>query len=224
MSPRGNALAGGAALVAASVAVALWQAPRIERDLTAASRQVLAARGVSGVQVRFDGRDAVLSGPGVTDAVVARVAGEPGVRRVRVERTAAGDAGARAVIAGHEASAVAGEIVELLGPDGLRFAAGSAEVVAAYGPALDRVAGVLVVVPSVRVQVAGYTDAGSDGAGAVELSRRRAAGIAGHLAARGVASERLVVDGYGNSRPVVVEGSGAAQAANRRVEITVLGG
>jgi len=158
MSRRGNAVAGGAALVAASVAVALWQAPRIERDLTAASRQVLAARGVSGVQVRFDGRDAVLSGSGVTDAVVALVAGEPGVRRVRVDRTAAGEAGAVAVTAGREASAVAGEIVELLGPDG---------------------------------------------AGAVELSRRR---IAGHLAARGVASERLLVDGYGNSHPVVVEG------------------
>jgi len=238
MSRRGIALVGILAVPAVLIAAALWEAPRIEHDLTARSEQLLTDRGIAGVAVRFDGRDAVLAGPGVTDPVVALVAGQRGVRQVRVEdrqesvavlRPELGYPSPSPVIErGSEvlpASRVARKIVEVLGPEGLRFDPGSTELTAAQGVALDRVAALLVPNPSIRLQVAGHTDAVQAGQlTKAELSRQRAAAVAGYLVARGVVAAAMAVEGYGDTRPVADNGTAAGRAANRRVEITVLGG
>jgi outer membrane protein OmpA-like peptidoglycan-associated protein len=248
MSRRWIALGGVAAILAILVGSALWEAPRIERGLGARSRQLLADHGVSGVEVRFDGRDAVLTGPGVTDDVRALVARQPGVRRVQVQvagRQTAAAAPTETGIAGpgsgqsvapsptvpapgsaaEPASVVARRIVELLGPGGLRFEPASGQLAAPQPAVLDRIAALLAANPSIRLQVAGYTDAlPPPGLTNVELSRRRAEAVAAYLAGHGVAAARMTVEGYGESRPVGDNGTAAGRAANRRVEITVLGG
>lgn len=242
MSRRGTALGGIAATLAILLGAALWEAPRIERSLTVRTRQDLADRGVTGVEVRFDGRDAVLAGPGVTDAVRALVAREPGVRRVRVE-TADGPAGTPAPsgeptaeptrasageltgTAAEPASQVATAIVDLLGPDGLRFEPHSESLSAGQQAVLVQIAAVLTAHPGVRLLVAGYTDAQTPpGSTNLELSRRRASAVAAVLIAHGVAAGRLTIAGYGDARPVADNGTATGRAANRRVEITVLGG
>jgi outer membrane protein OmpA-like peptidoglycan-associated protein len=236
MSRRGIALGGILAVAAMLLATTGWQAARIERGLTARSAQLLAERGISGVAVRFDGRDAVLSGPGVSDQVTALVGGQRGVRRVRVDRGRPPAAAVRPTPPTTEpgsepgsealpASQVARQIVELLGPDGLRFDPGSVELAADRRAALDRIAGLLVANPTVRLQVSGYTDVPPPGGRtALDLSRRRAAAVADYLVAHGVAVTVLLVDGYGDTRPVADNGTAQGRAANRRVEITVLGG
>jgi outer membrane protein OmpA-like peptidoglycan-associated protein len=241
MSRRGIALGGILAILAVLIAASLWEAPRIERGLTVRSERLLAQQGVSGVQVRFDGRDAVLAGPGVSDQVVALVAGQRGVRRVRIDRSgqhaaalpgpASGSPSAvpsSIVERGSEtqpASQVARQIVELLGPDGLRFDPDSADIDAGRRAELDQIARLLVANPTVRLEVSGHTDlAASGGLSAAELSRRRAAAVAAYLIAQGVDATVLTVAGYGDSRPVADNGTAAGRAANRRVEITVLGG
>jgi outer membrane protein OmpA-like peptidoglycan-associated protein len=253
MARRGMALWGVLAVVAILFAAALWEAPRVESGLTLRTEQLLAERGVTGVEIRFDGRDAVLAGPGVSADVVALVAGQPGVRRVRVvpgaQRTAASSEpvlGASPAVpsagppAGSSsapspgpaagsgpgpASRVARQIVELLGPDGLRFDPGSAALTAAQQPVLDQVAALLVANPTVRLLVSGYTDLPAPGGGSpLALSRQRAVAVADYLLAHRVAAAVLTVEAYGDTRPVAGNDTAAGRAANRRVEITVLGG
>ncbi len=237
MLRRGIALWGILAIFVVLVAAALWEAPRIEHGLTVRAEQELADRGISGVQVRFDGRDAVLSGPGVTDFVVALVADQTGVRRVRVDRSgqrpvgSVGPVPSTGLPPGSDAgtgklpaSQVAQQIVELLGPSGLRFDPGSTDLSADRRSVLDQIAALLVANPTVRLEVSGYTDLPPPGDSAQALSQRRAAAVADYLTARGVAAAVLKVDGYGDTRPVADNSSEAGRAANRRVEITVLGG
>lgn len=240
MSRRGVALGGILAALAVLFAAVLWEAPRIERGMTVRAERLLAERGVSGVQVRFDGRDAVLAGPGVSDAVVALVAGQPGVRRVRVDQSARRTVAVLEPLPGtpsaappptpgegsqrQPASQVAMRIVELLGPDGLRFAPDSAALTVGIRAELDQIARLLVVNPTVRLQISGYTDVPPAGGSALALSRQRAGAVADYLTAHGVAAAVLTVDGYGDTRPVADNGTDAGRAANRRVEITVLGG
>jgi outer membrane protein OmpA-like peptidoglycan-associated protein len=241
MSRRGIALGGILVAVAVSFAAALWEAPRIERGFTVRSERLLAERGVAGVQVRFDGRDAVLAGPGVSADVVALVAGQPGVRRVRIDGPGEQPAAVVQPAPGspsaspppspgpgsgrQSASQVARQIVELLGPDGLRFDPDSAALAARLQAALDQIARLLVANPTVRLQVFGYTDVPPAGGGtALSLSRERAAAVADYLVAHGVTRTVLTVDGYGDTRLVADNGTDAGRAANRRVEITVLGG
>lgn len=236
MSRRGIALWGILAVLAVLAIGALWEAPRIEHGLTMRAEQALADRDISGVSVRFDGRDAVLSGPGVSDFVIALVGDQPGVRRVRVDgaqRPVASvgpapstslPAPATAGTARLPASQVAQQIVELLGPTGLRFAPDNADLSADRRAALDRIAALLVANPTVRLEIDGYTDLPPPGDTAQALSRRRAAAVADYLVAHGVSPAVLTVAGYGDSRPVADNGTDAGRAANRRVEITVLGG
>jgi outer membrane protein OmpA-like peptidoglycan-associated protein len=242
MSRRGIALGGILAILVALILTPLWEAPRIERGLTVRSQQLLAEHGIAGVRLRFDGRDAILAGPGVSNRVVALVAGQPGVRRVRADHTSqrtvailvpglgASSPAVPTSITGRgseaqPASQVAQQIVELLGPDGLRFEPDSADLAADRRAALDQIAILLVANPTVRLQVSGYTDVPpSSGPSAIELSQRRAAAVAGYLIARGVAATVLTVAGYGDARPVADNSTAAGRAANRRVEITVLGG
>src|SRR6185436_6264819 len=60
----------------------LWSAPQIEGTLTARAQAALSAAGISGASVRFDGRDATITG--LTGAAAERaaqvVAGATGVR------------------------------------------------------------------------------------------------------------------------------------------------
>ena len=76
--------------------------------------------------------------------------------------------------------------------------------------------------PERNVVIEGHTDSrGSDGHNA-ELSRRRAASVRSYLIAQGVAPERLLSQGFGESYPIASNDSAAGRQQNRRVEMLVL--
>ncbi|MDQ2670675.1 MAG: OmpA family protein, partial [Gemmatimonadota bacterium] len=89
-------------------------------------------------------------------------------------------------------------------------------------PALDRAARVLLDNPSVRVEIAGHTDATGDPQQNVRLSLLRAEAVRQALVQRGVPPQRLVAAGYGSTRPIAQGRSAAANAQNRRVELIPL--
>ena len=66
--------------------------------------------------------------------------------------------------------------------------------------------------------VAGFNDPLIDN---LDLSRRRAISVADMLVARGVQPGRLVVDGFGESRPIATNATPQGKAQNRRVEILI---
>ncbi|WP_281783951.1 OmpA family protein [Sinimarinibacterium flocculans] len=87
---------------------------------------------------------------------------------------------------------------------------------------LDRVAAGLKGQPSMRVEIAGHTDALGTEAYNLRLSRERATSVRDFLVDLGVAASRLDVKGYGESKPVADNETDAGRARNRRVDFSVL--
>ena len=88
---------------------------------------------------------------------------------------------------------------------------------------LDQVANTLKANPDILlVEVAGHTDSDGNDNFNLELSQRRVEAVLQYLVARGVAPERLVAKGYGESRPVANNRSPDGKAKNRRVEFQIL--
>jgi len=84
---------------------------------------------------------------------------------------------------------------------------------------LDEIAQLLQANPDVRVYVDGHADTMGPKAYNLRLSLQRAQAVADHLAARGVARERMEVRGFGEERLAVPTPDETAEPRNRRVEI-----
>jgi outer membrane protein OmpA-like peptidoglycan-associated protein len=93
---------------------------------------------------------------------------------------------------------------------------------------LDEVADTLIKNPRIKlVEVQGHTDTAGPDAKNLKLSDARAKSVMDYLVSKGVAKERLVAKGYGESKPLVPTPKGQketpeAAEQNRRVEFIIL--
>ena len=71
----------------------------------------------------------------------------------------------------------------------------------------------------VKVEVAGHTDSVGTEAYNMGLSLRRAEAVRRYLVGKGIAADRLIVRGYGESRPVADNATAEGRFQNRRVEL-----
>ena len=88
-------------------------------------------------------------------------------------------------------------------------------------PILDRFATTLNENPVTTVTIIGHTD--STGTDAINnpLSVNRAAATRDYLVARGVAANRIAIDGRGSREPIADNNTAEGRATNRRVEVFV---
>jgi outer membrane protein OmpA-like peptidoglycan-associated protein len=110
----------------------------------------------------------------------------------------------------------------LLTLSGGMFAVDRAELQPGALRELDRIADFLERQPESELIVEGHTDSQGDTAYNLALSERRAHAVADHLIARGVARDRLRVEGLGESRPIAPNDTQAGRQQNRRVEVLVI--
>jgi OOP family OmpA-OmpF porin len=115
-----------------------------------------------------------------------------------------------------EPPAFRGELPTLL------FDFGSAELVAEAARELDGLASTLVRHPTLRLEVAGHSDAVGPPELNQALSEQRAEAVASYLSQRGVDRSRLTVKGYGFQHPVAPGATRAANAQNRRVNLRIV--
>lgn len=102
------------------------------------------------------------------------------------------------------------------------FKAGRAELSPASLPVLVGVAAI-VRDCGAAFEVATHTDAEGDSAINEKLSQRRAEAVMRELVQNGVEPGQLRAVGYGEAQPLADNASEAGRAANRRVEIRILG-
>nr|WP_323054894.1 OmpA family protein [Dechloromonas sp. A34] len=106
-------------------------------------------------------------------------------------------------------------------PSDISFDSGRSDIKSNLSPILDRFATTLNQNPVTTVKIIGHTDStGSDSVNE-PLSVNRAIATRDYLARRGVASNRISVDGRGSREPVADNNTLAGRAMNRRVEIFV---
>jgi outer membrane protein OmpA-like peptidoglycan-associated protein len=86
---------------------------------------------------------------------------------------------------------------------------------------LDEIGDVLRTVKHRMLAVEGHTDSIGTVSYNKRLSTRRATSVARSLERRGIASEQMVVRGYGEGAPIATNNSEAGRARNRRVEVIV---
>lgn len=105
---------------------------------------------------------------------------------------------------------------------GVNFATGKATLIGDSKQILDRVAASLVEHPEVRIEVAGHCDSQGGDDYNLKLSDLRANAVRNYLIEKGVAADRLVARGYGETQPIADNSTPEGRAENRRVELTRL--
>ncbi len=102
------------------------------------------------------------------------------------------------------------------------FDFGKSDLSGSSYPELDRAVRLMKAVPTMKVEIAGYTDS----IGSVEynrdLSERRANAVRTYLTKKGIPGTRVVAKGYGEQSPIADNSTEAGRAENRRVEFVVL--
>lgn len=107
--------------------------------------------------------------------------------------------------------------------DKVYFETAKATIRSVSFPLLDDVAAVLEDRVDIRkVRVEGHTDSRGGDDYNLNLSRERAAAVRTYLVEKGIAPERLVSEGFGESRPVDPRETAEAWEKNRRVEFVIL--
>ena len=106
-------------------------------------------------------------------------------------------------------------------PSDVSFDTNRYEIKSNLRPILDRFATTLNQNPVTLVTIIGHTD--STGTDAINnpLSVNRAASTRDYLVARGVATNRIAIDGRGSREPIADNNTVESRAKNRRVEIFV---
>jgi outer membrane protein OmpA-like peptidoglycan-associated protein len=106
-------------------------------------------------------------------------------------------------------------------PSDVSFDTGRYDIKPNLRPVLDRFATTLNQNPVTTVSIIGHTD--STGSDAINnpLSVNRAASTRNYLVARGVATNRIAIDGRGSHEPIADNNTLEGRAMNRRVEIFV---
>lgn len=130
---------------------------------------------------------------------------------------------ALAAIAALKRGFSADDLVGALNYSVIRFDTGSAAITRASHETLAKAAqAIKAAPPGTRIEVAGHADNTGDAAANQQLSLERADAVVAKLAALGVARDRLVGKGYGESQPIVDNASDEGMAKNRRIEFKVL--
>jgi OOP family OmpA-OmpF porin len=105
--------------------------------------------------------------------------------------------------------------------DNVYFELGKDVIQNNYSVALDQVAELMKKNPNYTLEIEGHTDNTGDASKNMDLSQRRANTIKKYLVTKGIDEKRLTAQGFGDSRPLVVNDSEENKAKNRRVEFKV---
>ena len=114
-----------------------------------------------------------------------------------------------------------GDNITLNMPGNITFKSDSAELDPSFYKVLNSVNIVVKKYNKTVVEVAGHTDSTGAAEYNQQLSERRANSVAQYLENQGLATNRVVTIGAGETRPVADNSTPEGRAANRRVELTL---
>ncbi|MDQ6970558.1 MAG: OmpA family protein [Mariprofundus sp.] len=102
------------------------------------------------------------------------------------------------------------------------FAYNSSQLTPAFHNTLNKVADILSRYPRTTIKITGHTDSRGSSQYNQQLSEQRAQAVKWYLMDRGMASNRIEIDGRGESQPRASNDTEAGRQLNRRVEMLVI--
>lgn len=116
---------------------------------------------------------------------------------------------------------LAGDKIELA--EKVQFETGKATLLPASDELLDQVAKILLDHPEItKVRIEGHTDSVGSTRANQKLSQDRAESVRVYLEGKGVAADRMVAKGFGESKAIADNKTPEGREQNRRVEIAIL--
>jgi len=112
-------------------------------------------------------------------------------------------------------------LAQLMTQNKIVFLSGTAIVNEPSRPSVLRAAALLKSCETARVEVSGHTDNLGDPSTSLPLSQQRADAVKAALVKLGVAADRIISRGFGETRPLASNSTSAGRIANRRVELRV---
>lgn len=116
----------------------------------------------------------------------------------------------------------------LFGLRNVYFGYDSANINRVAARELDKLVDILSDNPEIKIELSSHTDSVGTDSKNMDLSQRRAASSVSYLIKKGIAAERLVAKGYGETKPVARNtnrdgtDNSAGRARNRRTEFRIL--
>ena len=111
--------------------------------------------------------------------------------------------------------------IDLVMPGNITFAFDDARLNSSFMPTLNKLAQTLNEYNQNTITIAGHTDSVGNPSYNMTLSRDRANSVKNYLVNRGVASNRINVVAYGQTRPIESNNTEYGRQQNRRVEVIV---
>ncbi|MFN8254719.1 MAG: OmpA family protein [Bacteroidales bacterium] len=87
---------------------------------------------------------------------------------------------------------------------------------------LNRVVKLMNDNPELKIEISAHTDNSGTDTYNLRLSKRRAASVVSYLVEQKISAERLISQGYGETKPLVANDTDENKALNRRVELKVI--
>ena len=185
---------------------------QIATTLRSTLTSALTAAGISGVDVKNDGRDITLNGKVPTEEIKSK-AGEtamlfPGVRTVDNQLVVIGDI-----------KVVQAQLDKILLNKKIEFQVGNNIILPASTPILEEVLSILIKYPQLSADIHGHTDNDGDANSNRLLSQARAQAVVDWMNQHSIARDRMKAAGFGPDKPIAPNTTLEGRAKNRRVEI-----
>jgi len=104
----------------------------------------------------------------------------------------------------------------------IKFDMGSVEITEDAKAPLNKIAKLFKAFPTARLTVEGHTNSLGSARSNLKLSQQRADSIKKYLISQGITEKRIKAIGYGESKPLLTDGSKEALEFNKRVEFRVV--
>ncbi len=114
-----------------------------------------------------------------------------------------------------------GDDIVLNMPGNVTFPVNQSDVRADFFAVLDSVSLVVNEYDKTLIDIAGHTDSTGDGSYNLSLSQRRANSVGAYLQSRGITSQRILTQGFGENNPVADNSTPQGRRENRRVELVL---
>ncbi|MGB1104686.1 MAG: OmpA family protein [Crocinitomicaceae bacterium] len=104
----------------------------------------------------------------------------------------------------------------------MNFETAKAVILQSSYASLEDLANYLIENPTFRIKIAGHTDSQGNDQSNLILSKKRAEAVKEFLVSRGVTAERIIVQYFGETKPIDTNDTPEGRARNRRVEMEII--